>query len=225
MRITGVMGAVVLAGAIAAATPAQAAIMAATFYGSTPYGGYDYAGIFGAPGSLAYKTASLTFTYDTNQGEALGPDFIYGGGQYGLSSPFLSAKVTIGEASYDLDLAQYAFLNSYPGEWTWLAGKQETPGNIPSDLSATFYHAAPGDLTAPLFEYGYGTGYFHLYKPDSWGELLAEAEFEFGALELSYVGPSPEPGAVPEPMSWALMIAGFGLAGAALRRRRAAVLA
>jgi hypothetical protein len=30
-------------------------------------------------------------------------------------------------------------------------------------------------------------------------------------------------GGVPEPASWALMIAGFGLAGAALRRRRAAV--
>ena len=27
---------------------------------------------------------------------------------------------------------------------------------------------------------------------------------------------------VPEPSTWALMIAGFGLAGAALRRRRAA---
>lgn len=30
-------------------------------------------------------------------------------------------------------------------------------------------------------------------------------------------------GAVPEPAAWALMIAGFGLAGAALRRRRLAV--
>ncbi|PZQ42179.1 MAG: hypothetical protein DI570_29865, partial [Phenylobacterium zucineum] len=28
-------------------------------------------------------------------------------------------------------------------------------------------------------------------------------------------------GAIPEPGTWALMIAGFGLAGAALRRRRA----
>jgi hypothetical protein len=34
----------------------------------------------------------------------------------------------------------------------------------------------------------------------------------------SVVGPPP----VPEPASWALMIGGFGLAGAALRRRRAA---
>lgn len=31
------------------------------------------------------------------------------------------------------------------------------------------------------------------------------------------------PGAVPEPSTWALMIGGFGLAGAALRRRRVAV--
>lgn len=30
-------------------------------------------------------------------------------------------------------------------------------------------------------------------------------------------------GAVPEPESWAMLIAGFGLAGAAMRRRRAAV--
>jgi hypothetical protein len=32
------------------------------------------------------------------------------------------------------------------------------------------------------------------------------------------------PGAVPEPASWALMIAGFGLAGAALRRRQPAAV-
>jgi len=35
-------------------------------------------------------------------------------------------------------------------------------------------------------------------------------------------GAAPPPsGGVPEPASWALMIAGFGLAGAALRRRSA----
>lgn len=33
------------------------------------------------------------------------------------------------------------------------------------------------------------------------------------------------PGAVPEPASWALMVSGFGLAGTALRRRRAPALA
>ncbi|TGX53519.1 PEP-CTERM sorting domain-containing protein [Sphingomonas gei] len=34
--------------------------------------------------------------------------------------------------------------------------------------------------------------------------------------------PDPGPGAVPEPVSWALMILGIGMVGASLRRRRAA---
>ena len=33
-------------------------------------------------------------------------------------------------------------------------------------------------------------------------------------------GPGPTPSAAPEPATWALLIAGFGLAGASLRRRR-----
>lgn len=37
--------------------------------------------------------------------------------------------------------------------------------------------------------------------------------------------PGPTPGAVPEPGAWALMILGFGAAGATLRRRRAAAAA
>jgi hypothetical protein len=32
------------------------------------------------------------------------------------------------------------------------------------------------------------------------------------------------PGAVPEPATWAIMLVGLGLAGAALRRRRAAAI-
>jgi hypothetical protein len=40
------------------------------------------------------------------------------------------------------------------------------------------------------------------------------------SIRVSGVEPQPTPGAgVPEPASWALMIAGFGLAGGRLRRR------
>ncbi len=35
-------------------------------------------------------------------------------------------------------------------------------------------------------------------------------------------GPNGQPGAIPEPATWAMMIAGFGMAGAILRRRRLA---
>ena len=58
--------------------------------------------------------------------------------------------------------------------------------------------------------------------------LTPEEEFDF-----AYVAAASEPmviataaaAAVPEPASWALLVAGFGLTGAALRRRNAGVLA
>jgi hypothetical protein len=40
-------------------------------------------------------------------------------------------------------------------------------------------------------------------------------------LEKDVASPPPTTGAVPEPATWALLVGGFGLAGAALRRRRA----
>lgn len=71
--------------------------------------------------------------------------------------------------------------------------------------------------------------------PGPFGDLVVEAlAFRDGALSLDNIvfehvgagspgGPAvPGPGAVPEPASWALMILGFGAAGATLRvsRRR-----
>jgi hypothetical protein len=47
---------------------------------------------------------------------------------------------------------------------------------------------------------------------------------EPGAIGGSFTLSTP-PSAIPEPASWAMLIAGFGLSGAALRRRRAATAA
>lgn len=50
------------------------------------------------------------------------------------------------------------------------------------------------------------------------------AGFTSGGIYLDNVSVTgPDPIAVPEPASWALMISGFGLAGTALRRRRAII--
>lgn len=45
-----------------------------------------------------------------------------------------------------------------------------------------------------------------------------------GSITLTYT-PTDVPGGVPEPASWAMLIAGFGLVGVASRRRKAAVSA
>lgn len=59
---------------------------------------------------------------------------------------------------------------------------------------------------------------FNLWTRDAGGNVhiadFARDGGMFAAEDLS-------PGAVPEPTTWALMLAGFGLAGATLRRRRA----
>ena len=47
----------------------------------------------------------------------------------------------------------------------------------------------------------------------------------FDDITFGSATPGPGTGGVPEPASWALMIAGFGLVGAASRRRRLAVAA
>jgi hypothetical protein len=53
--------------------------------------------------------------------------------------------------------------------------------------------------------------------PDGYKLTLTSADGQFDYWNAA--GPNPFTTAVPEPASWAMMIAGFGLAGAAARRR------
>ena len=55
------------------------------------------------------------------------------------------------------------------------------------------------------------------------GTLTGYSGGQFGDPSVRFN--DPRNGGVPEPASWALMIGGFGLAGTALRRRRAAIVA
>lgn len=218
----------ILAGSAAAAllavSPASAAVMMATFYGSTDFGGYDYAGLFGTPdSSLAYKSMSLTFVYDTARGDRVttaDEDMV---AKFGGTNPILSASITIDGVTLDLDLPDYGYASSTDNYWTWLSARRTNPANYDNELSAMVIGSGmPGDLETPFTAYGYGGGSLRLWSPTSFAEALAETDFNLGGVEVTYVGPSG-PGPVPEPSAWLLMIAGFGLAGAALRARRRAL--
>ncbi len=86
---------------------------------------------------------------------------------------------------------------------------------------------------------GYGTGalaqdYVSKYDGQYYGPVIGYPSADPSASASAYVNDNAQGGqytnyafrlvssAVPEPATWAMMIGGFGLAGATLRRRRAA---
>ena len=106
-----------------------------------------------------------------------------------------------------------------------------------SNFSASKYHLA-FDYSGPsgflLFQFGsFGTGMKYYCNssvadtcfqgasaiPDSFDSPSAQVEQRIGNQIIASTG---DP--VPEPASWALMLGGFGLVGAALRRRAAAAV-
>lgn len=99
-----------------------------------------------------------------------------------------------------------AMVSAYDGFVSVYAGGVETfEGSDPLDVH---YHA-PFDFSASPFV---ATSAVLSFGPNN--------DAAMGIGEVQFFG-----GAVPEPASWAMMVAGFGLAGAALRSRKQASVA
>jgi hypothetical protein len=109
----------------------------------------------------------------------------------------------------------------YDGLFTWDFGPDTLTGTYNGTLAAL----GPGlfSITESILFSG-GTGRF----AGASGNALFTGELSFGQFnglpasfgDGSFEGTLTAPG-IPEPANWAMMIAGFGLAGAVQRRRRA----
>ncbi len=103
----------------------------------------------------------------------------------------------------------YTFLGIFQGGvLTWANGGQGllTWGNGEPGL------IEPGRMTLTVNGGKFNEGIFGVHEGKKHG-LVVTAKFDWDN--------DPVFGAVPEPATWALMIGGFGMAGGALRRRRA----
>lgn len=103
-------------------------------------------------------------------------------------------------------------------------------GNFDGPPPSKTIQASAGDFSGTFTYTPTGTGNFQGYNAYSFGFVGtgSPTTLTFASLSSGPFGAALDNvsvTAVPEPASWALMIAGFGLAGAALRSRRRPVAA
>ena len=215
----------VVAAAVIQASPADAVIRIATYQG-TLLSGIDRSGVFVTPGgSLAGLAYSTAYTYDTTLGTVfpvIGGDWRNGGTIYGATSPILDVAITIGGATYHYTPVTVGSLHTAGGNppvshYGWTNGGSH--GYHYETSTNSGYFNAPANLAvgvSPTSLLSTDRTSFQIYVENAVGRVLIDAQGDYGAAVYSVTG-------VPEPASWALMIGGFGMIGAAVRRRRVAV--
>ncbi|WP_235890484.1 PEPxxWA-CTERM sorting domain-containing protein [Sandaracinobacter neustonicus] len=169
------------------------------------------------------KTVSYSATFDL--ATASGYDAVFHVGQYVASPADFAAYVNGGGGAYiSLGSGQYGNPVSEAAHWNpMLAQFGLIAGNSwftdPGFVKAT---VVEGPTTSLLWGYGQT---IEKLTPESSSVSYIRATFAGSQQVRGLVGASiaPKPPivpGVPEPASWAMMIAGFGLVGAISRRRR-----
>ncbi len=228
------------AAALLSTTPALAAVKIATYSG-TLAAGYDFTGVFGTANTdLTGASWVATFTYDKTLGgfqstDSSSFDRSNGGSVYLNGSPIISSTITIngitkvvlGQSDGQVYTASTprVFHVAIDFSDNGISGTDNelildvVPVSAPASLDQNF-----GPVAATV---NFSLVQFYTYDALSFA-TLESASADLGTdVTYSVSDPVPDTGAVPEPASWALMIAGFGMVGAAQRRvlRRRAVAA
>jgi hypothetical protein len=204
-------------------------------YTGTLADGFDLTGMFGVPGAdLTGAGYVATFTYDSALAghHTTGIDSgglyerAFGGSYDGTGNPMVDSSITVGGVTIDLRPRYFGeadvFFTDFAQEASEELGRSDgmesdsaiealahAPGGIPATVDATV-------PTEPAVLLGFFQIYVHLDATDDY-PVLTYGDFDhaMGTFSVS----------VPEPGAWALMVAGFGGIGAAMRRRRAASVA
>lgn len=186
-------------------------------------------------GALAAATPAAAVTIVNGSFEA--PDFSPGQYVYGVAAPGWTfangAGITTNASAWGFNDApdgdQVAFLQNVSSATQTLTGL-----TIGQTYTVNFDLSNRPGYSNILVDLSFGgTSIFSLTPTNSWssysatflasattGDLVFSTNTGFGDHDAGLDNVSIS-GAVPEPATWAIMIAGFGLTGAALRRHRA----
>jgi len=238
--------------ALAVAQPSHATLMQAVFTGTINadlIGGAGSAGFFGLQeDQLIGQAFTMTFRYDTSLGtltEGDGQAILEGGATPGTTSPVLSSTLTINRVTLSIPSVVSSDIGANDG-----SGGQ-TPGeciqsfgfsapndatnidaclSIPStpqglDFSAPFEaHGGGGDVSDfSLIDEATARPFRLIDITGRATDLVVTRVSDAGGGGGGGAGGGADGAGVPEPTTWALLIAGFGLAGARLRARKPAL--
>ena len=163
-----------------------------------------------APAAHAAVTI-VDYSFDTAGGTSVG------GGSFSYDSSLTGAltfadlasfTLTLGSNTYDL-----SFVNSGNFSPYYLFGFNADSGTFVSQSVGGFPTILAG------IKNSFTEGFF--VRNDANYTLVRDYASNAGEIYFDHVSISMSTGAVPEPATWAMLITGFGLVGAALRRRTA----
>jgi hypothetical protein len=218
--------------ALAVAQPASAAIIQVSLTGTVSEG-FDQSGLFGAPNTdLTGAIFSLVEYFDTTKGTLVlgGPTEILAGGIHFNGDPSSpgSAILTLNGVATPVGGNVYSFLDAMQngGDASVIDrffGDHVTTENILEvalDSSAPLHLLDGWHSDCPVADRCRGEFYFSQYafvtNPGTPASYLYRdrGTFDVDTFDVQVLS-------VPEPATWAMMIAGFGLVGGTLRRRAA----
>jgi hypothetical protein len=217
-----------LAAAAIAAVPSlsSAAVMVARFEGAVGGIHSTFSGRFGHPPLHVFTGPFVAeVIYDT---EAGAPLVAPAGAERRNAASIVSAWIEWSGQRLDLPSAEYGAVTAAPNGFNFVA-QHYVPDTIFDSLTlSAVFSGATGDLETPAGAVAAtGGGHAQAYSTFQGvfgADLDGDCNFascQGMALQVSrftlseYVAPSS---GTPEPAAWGLMILGFGLAGAAMRR-------
>jgi hypothetical protein len=232
--------------AVAAARPADAAVYVTTWTG-TLANGYDRTGEFGQIGrTLSGLAFTAVYTLDDSAPNAkffLSPGYSTISGGPNQGSPFtpLTADLTIAGNVMHFGVGATPYAQASDGDAKGVVAhnyndyEDRVQGGFGDNsiiqnavTSSTVSFLSGSDPRSPFVASGAGLTFSGGFSVNNIGivghtrQQYAYSDFLITRVETVL---RPQGGAVPEPASWALMITGFGAAGAVLRRRRPAAVA